>query len=42
MKIKTRYYLELLTPEVMKLFGSNKNKINEDENTENVPRLKNY
>ena len=27
LKIKTRYYLELLTPETMKLFGSTKKKI---------------
>ena len=26
-KIKTGYYLELLTPEVMKLFGSTKSKV---------------
>ena len=35
-KIKTGYYLELLMPETMKLLGSTKNKINEDENGENV------
>ena len=27
------------TPEIMKLLGSNKNKINNDENCENVPNL---
>ena len=27
-KIKSGYYLELLTPETMKLFGSPENKIN--------------
>ena len=31
-KIKTGYYLELLTPEIMKLLGSTKSKINKDEN----------
>ena len=30
-KIKTRYYLELLTPETMKLLGSTKRKIGKDE-----------
>ena len=38
-KIKTVYYLELLMPETMKLFGSTKSKINKDENGENVPHL---
>ena len=33
------YYLELLTPETMKLLGSTKNKITVDENGENVPYL---
>ena len=37
--IKTRYYLKLLTPEMMKLLGSTKNKINKDENGKNVPYL---
>ena len=36
---KTGYYLELLTPEMMKLLGSTKNKITKDENGENVPHL---
>ena len=31
-KVKTGYYLELLTPEAMKLLGSNKIKITKDEN----------
>ena len=35
-KIKTVYYLELLTPETMKLFGSSENKITKDKNGENV------
>ena len=39
-KIKTGYYLELLTPETMKLLGSTKSKITKDENGENVPHLK--
>ena len=38
-KIKTEYYLELLTPETMKLVGSTKNKITKNENGENVPHL---
>ena len=38
-KIKNGYYLELLTPETMKLLGSNESKINKDENGENVPHL---
>ena len=38
-KIKTGYYLELLTPETMKLLGSTKSKITKDENGENVPYL---
>ena len=38
-KIKTRYYLELLTPETTELLGSTKIKIKKDENDENVPPL---
>ena len=38
-KIKTGYYLELLTPEIIKLLGSTKSKITKDENDENVPYL---
>ena len=38
-KAKTRYYLELLTPETMKLYGSTKSKITKDKNGENVPHL---
>ena len=38
-RIKTGYYLELLTPETMKLLGSTKNKITKDKNGENVPHL---
>ena len=37
-EIKTGYYLELLTPERMKLLGSIQNKITK-ENGENVPHL---
>ena len=33
------YYLELLTPETMKLFGCTKNNITKDENGENAPHL---
>ena len=38
-KIKTGYYLELLTPETMKLLGSTKRKITKDKNGENVSHL---
>ena len=38
-KIKTRYCVELLTPETMKLLGSTKTQF-KDENDENVPHLK--
>ena len=38
-KIKTGYYLELLTRETLKLLRSTKNKITEDENSGNVPHL---
>ena len=38
-KIKTGYYLELLTPERMKLPGSTRSKITKDKNDENVPHL---
>ena len=38
-KIKTGYYLDLLTPEMMKLFGSTKSEITKDENGENEPPL---
>ena len=37
--IKTEYYLELFTPETMKLRGSTKTKINKNKNGENVPQL---
>ena len=38
-KIEIGYYLELLTPETMKLLGSTESKITKDKNAENVPRL---
>ena len=38
-KIKNGYSLELLTPETMKLLGSNENKIARDKNGENMPNL---
>ena len=38
-KIKSGYYLELVTPETMKLLGSTKSMITKDINGENVPRL---
>ena len=37
--IKTEYYLELLTPETMKLLASTKSKITKDKNREVVPHL---
>ena len=38
-KVRTEYYLELLTPETKKLLGSTKSKITKDKNGENVPHL---
>ena len=38
-KIKNGYYLELLTPETIKLLGSTESKIPKDKNGENVPPL---
>ena len=38
-KLKTAYYLELLTAETVKLLGSTENKITKDKNSENVPHL---
>ena len=40
-KIKSRYKLELLSKETMKLLGSAKGTIDSDKNSENVPRLEN-
>ena len=38
-KIKNEYYLELLTPETMKLLGSYKSKITGERNGDNIPHL---
>ena len=38
-KIKAGYYLELLTPEIMKLLGNSKSQITKDKNDGNVPHL---
>ena len=38
-KIKNGYYLELSTPETMKLLGSIEGKITKDKNSEDVPHL---
>ena len=38
-KMKTGYYLELLTPKTMKLLWSSKGKITKDKNGENLPYL---
>ena len=38
-RIKNGYYLELLTPETMKLLGSSEIKITKDKNGEKVPHL---
>ena len=40
-KIKRGYKLELLSKETMKLLGSNKDTIDADKNSENVPKLEN-
>ena len=37
--MKAGYYIELVTPERMKLLGSTTNKITKEENGENVPRF---
>ena len=39
-KTKIRYYLDLLTPETMKLLGSNENKITKNKNAEKCHILK--
>ena len=39
LKLKKGYYLELLTPETMKLLGSTESKITKDKNGESVPHL---
>ena len=38
-KIKTGYYIDLLTPETVKLLGSTENKITKDKNAANIPHL---
>ena len=38
-KIKSGYYLELLTPETIQLLGSTESKITKHKNGENVPHL---
>ena len=38
-KIKSGYYLELLTPGTMKLLRSTEGKITKDNNGENLPHL---
>ena len=38
-KIKSGYFLELLTPETIKSLGSTKSKITKDKNGENEPNL---
>ena len=38
-KIKSGYFLELLTPETMKFLGSIESKLTKDKNGENVPDL---
>ena len=38
-KMKTGYYLKLLTSEPIKILGSTKSKLNKDKNGENVPHL---
>ena len=38
-KIKNGYYLELLTPETMKLLGNTESNITKDKNDGNVPHL---
>ena len=38
-RIKTGYYLELLTPETMKLLRSTKRNTTKNRNEENVPHL---
>ena len=39
-KVKTGYYLKILTSDAMKLIRITKNKITKDENVDNVPYLK--
>ena len=39
LKVKTRYYLELLTPGTMKLLRGTENKITKDKKGENLPHF---
>ena len=41
-KIKSRFKLELLSKEAMKLLGSTKDIIDADKNSENLPKLENF
>ena len=41
-KIKTGYYLELLTPDTMKLLGGSKSMKNKDKNDEKCALFRNY
>ena len=41
-KIKTGYYLELLTPETMELLGSTENKITKDKNKQKCTIFRDY
>ena len=38
-KIKTGYYLEVSMPETMNIFGSTKNKLIKNKNSENISHL---
>ena len=38
-EIKIRYYIQILTPQTMKLLGSTKSKITKDKDGENMPHL---
>ena len=39
LRLKTEYYLELLTPEIKKLLGSTKSNITKDKNGKDLPEL---
>ena len=39
LRLKTEYYLELLTPEIKKLLGSTKSNITKDKNGKDLPQL---
>ena len=41
-KTRTLYYLELLTPQTMKLLGSTKIKITKNQHSEKVRKFRNY